>query len=130
MRKVPELRFDGFDGEWEENYLSEIAKINPKSTPLPEKFKYVDLTSVSGTRLINFDIINKEEAPSRAQRVAKKGDIFYQTVRPYQKNNFFFDLEDKDFIFSTGYAQIRTTNNSRYLFYFYANTKICRYSYE
>lgn len=118
MRKVPELRFDGFDGEWEENYLSEIAKINPKSTPLPEKFKYVDLTSVSGTRLINFDIINKEEAPSRAQRVAKKGDIFYQTVRPYQKNNFFFDLGDKDFIFSTGYAQIRTTNNSRYLFTF------------
>lgn len=118
MRKVPELRFTGFDGEWEENYLSEIAKINPKGTPVPEKFKYVDLTSVSGTSLVNFDIINKEEAPSRAQRVAKKGDIFYQTVRPYQKNNFFFDLEDTDFIFSTGYAQIRTTNNSRYLFTF------------
>ena len=118
MRNVPELRFAGFDGEWEENYLSEIAKINPKSTPLPEKFKYVDLTSVSGTSLIKFDIINKEEAPSRAQRVAKKGDIFYQTVRPYQKNNFFFDLEDTDFIFSTGYAQIRTNNNSRYLFTF------------
>ena len=25
------------------------------------------------------------DAPSRAQRLAKKGDIFYQTVRPYQK---------------------------------------------
>lgn len=117
MIKVPELRFDGFEGEWEEKKISKIAKINPKSSPLPEKFKYVDLTSVSGTSLINFDIINKKEAPSRAQRVAKKGDIFYQTVRPYQKNNLFFDLDDTDFIFSTGYAQIRTTNNnSRYLF--------------
>lgn len=28
MRKVPELRFDGFDGEWEEKKLSEIVKIN------------------------------------------------------------------------------------------------------
>lgn len=67
MRKVLELRFDGFDGEWEGKKISKIAKINPKSSPLPEKFKYVDLTSVSGTSLINFDIINKKEAPSRAQ---------------------------------------------------------------
>ena len=29
----------------------------------------------------------KENAPSRAQRLAKKGDVFYQTVRPYQRNN-------------------------------------------
>lgn len=28
MRKVPELRFDGFDGEWEEKKLSNIVKIN------------------------------------------------------------------------------------------------------
>lgn len=28
MRRVPELRFDGFDGEWEEKKLSNILKIN------------------------------------------------------------------------------------------------------
>ena len=28
MRKVPELRFDGFDGEWEEKKLSKIAKFS------------------------------------------------------------------------------------------------------
>ena len=46
-------------------------------------------------------------APSRAQRLAKKGDIFYQTVRPYQKNNYLFEKDRRNYVFSTGYAQLR-----------------------
>ncbi len=49
----------------------------------------------------------KESAPSRAQRLAKKGDVFYQTVRPYQKNNYLYELQYNNYIFSTGYAQLR-----------------------
>lgn len=49
----------------------------------------------------------KKDAPSRAQRVAQRGDVFYQTVRPYQKNNYLFDLPYHNYVFSTGYAQIR-----------------------
>ena len=96
--------------------LSDISVINPKSSDLPEIFKYVDLTSVTGTNLNNFSIMNKEDSPSRAQRLAKKGDIFYQTVRPYQRNNYFFDLDDNDYVFSTGYAQIRTTQEPSFIF--------------
>jgi type I restriction enzyme S subunit len=33
------------------------------------------------------------DAPSRAQRLLNKNDILYQTVRPYQKNNLFFNLD-------------------------------------
>lgn len=50
---------------------------------------------------------NKKSAPSRAQRLAKQGDVFYQTVRPYQKNNYLFDLPLNNYVFSTGYAQLR-----------------------
>ena len=50
---------------------------------------------------------NKRSAPSRAQRVAQKGDLFYQTVRPYQKNNYLFDKDEYNYVFSTGYAQLR-----------------------
>lgn len=57
----------------------------------------------------------KENAPSRAQRLAKKGDVFYQTVRPYQRNNYLFDKEENNYVFSTGYAQLRPNCNSRYL---------------
>ncbi|OOF46207.1 hypothetical protein BKK51_03320 [Rodentibacter trehalosifermentans] len=92
-----------------------MAKFNPKSI-LPDIFKYVDLESVIGTELLGYKTENKYSAPSRAQRLAQKGDIFYQTVRPYQKNNYLFDFEDKDFVFSTGYAQLRPQINGYFLF--------------
>ena len=49
----------------------------------------------------------KSSAPSRAQRLAHTGDLFYQTVRPYQKNNYLFEKPDNNYVFSTGYAQMR-----------------------
>ncbi len=58
----------------------------------------------------------KLTAPSRAQRLASFGDIFYQTVRPYQKNNYFYELPDEDYVFSTGYAQLRPLCDGRFLF--------------
>ena len=110
----PEIRFNGFDGEWEEKKLIDICEINPHSE-LPKVFEYVDLESVSGTEMISHRTEFKETAPSRAQRLAKKGDVFYQTVRPYQKNNYFFNLDAKNYVFSTGYAQLRTNLNGHFL---------------
>ena len=110
----PEIRFNGFDGEWEEKKLIDICEINPHSE-LPKVSEYVDLESVSGTEMISHRTEFKETAPSRAQRLAKKGDVFYQTVRPYQKNNYFFNLDAKNYVFSTGYAQLRTNLNGHFL---------------
>lgn len=102
----PDIRLDGFEGEWEKLKLREVVHTNPKSE-LPENFKYIDLESVVGTRINKIREERKESAPSRAQRLAKKGDVFYQTVRPYQKNNYLFILDEIDYVFSTGYAQLR-----------------------
>ena len=103
---VPEVRLDGFEGEWKNLKLRDVVHTNPKSE-LPENFKYIDLESVVGTRIEKIREERKESAPSRAQRLAKKGDVFYQTVRPYQKNNYLFKLDEIDYVFSTGYAQLR-----------------------
>lgn len=111
---IPHIRFKMCKNQWEKNKLSKLAKFNPKST-LPEKFKYVDLESVLGTDLISYREVSRENAPSRAQRLAQKGDIFYQTVRPYQKNNYLFDSNEKDYVFSTGYAQLRPLIDSAFL---------------
>lgn len=108
---VPEIRLDGFEGEWEVKKLKNVVQINPQSA-LPEKFKYIDLESVVGTRINKIREEYKETAPSRAQRLAEKGDIFYQTVRPYQKNNYLFKLDDVDYVFSSGYAQLRPKRTS------------------
>ena len=100
--------------------MEDISIINPKSV-IPEHFKYVDLESVVGTDLISFIETDKNSAPSRAQRVARTGDIFYQTVRPYQKNNYLFTLKDKDYVFSTGYAQIRSDDDNAFLMSYLQN---------
>ena len=41
--------------------------------------------------------------------------LLYQTVRPYQRNNLFFNL-DGDYIASTGYAQLRAKENQQFLY--------------
>ena len=107
---VPEIRLGGFEGEWEKLKLRDVVHTNPKSE-LPENFKYIDLESVVGTRINKIREERKTSAPSRAQRLAKKGDVFYQTVRPYQKNNYLFKLDEIDYVFSTGYAQLRPIFN-------------------
>ena len=110
----PKIRFKGFNDDWEQHKLEEIAEFNPKSE-LPYKFEYVDLESVIGTEMISHRTENKETAPSRAKRLAQYGDIFYQTVRPYQKNNYLFNKLNGDYVFSTGYAQIRAYIDNKFL---------------
>ena len=124
MQKIfsQELRFKDEKGKefpkWEKKKLGNVAEINPRSESLPDTFIYIDLESVVQGRLTKEDRINKSEAPSRAQRLLLKNDILFQMVRPYQKNNYFFDRDEKDFVASTGYAQIRTSGNSEFLFQF------------
>lgn len=103
---VPEVRFSGFTGPWEQRKLGELALFNPKDE-LPKTFEYVDLESVVGTEMLSHRTEAKVSAPSRAQRLARTGDLFYQTVRPYQKNNYLFEKPDNNYVFSTGYAQMR-----------------------
>lgn len=114
---VPEIRFKGFDGDWIDNKLIEIADFNPKSE-LPNTFEYVDLESVVGTKMVSHRTETILTAPSRAQRLAKYGDVFYQTVRPYQKNNYLFDKCVENYVFSTGYAQMRPKIDSQFLMSF------------
>jgi len=113
--RIPQLRFPEFDGVWESRLLKDAVKINPRSGELPDEFIYIDLESVKKGYLIKETQINKIGAPSRAQRLLNKNDVIFQTVRPYQKNNYFFNL-DGDYVASTGYAQLRVLNSPEFLY--------------
>ncbi|MFN7910774.1 MAG: restriction endonuclease subunit S [Bacteroidota bacterium] len=116
---VPKLRFPEFvnDGEWKEKKLIDVCEINPKVSQLPDEFVYIDLESVDKGKLLQKKIINKDEAPSRAQRLLEENDVVYQTVRPYQKNNYHFKKnDDYEYVASTGYAQLRVFQSSSFLF--------------
>lgn len=112
--RKPKLRFAGFTDDWEQRKLGTIAEFNPKAE-LPETFEYVDLESVVGTEMIDHREEIKATAPSRAQRLARQGDLFYQTVRPYQKNNYLFEKACNNYVFSTGYAQMRPYGDGYFL---------------
>ena len=115
--RVPKLRFPGFEGEWAERKLGDISIVNPTTKDIPNQFYYIDLESVTGGVLSKLIIVNKSEAPSRAQRVVETGDVLFQTVRPYQQNNYLVSGEfELPVVASTGYAQIRTEENQRFLY--------------
>ena len=116
---VPRLRFPEFqDGpEWDLSTLSSASDVNPSNDGLPEFFIYIDLESVKSGRLVERKEITRDTAPSRAQRLLGRKDIIYQTVRPYQRNNFFFNINDgREYVASTGYAQLRAHESPEFLY--------------
>lgn len=119
---VPKLRFKEFDGEWKKSSLKNEAIVNPKTSEIPDNFIYIDLESVTKGMLIKEDEVTAKEAPSRAQRVLDEDDILFQTVRPYQKNNYYFNKVG-NYVASTGYAQIKAKGDSKYLFQFLHTTR-------
>jgi type I restriction enzyme S subunit len=94
---------------WEVKRLKNICSINlnslPENTNINFELKYVDIGSVSLENGIN----NVEEytfrnAPSRARRIAKKGDTIISTVRTYLKAIDFVDELKSTYVYSTGFA--------------------------
>lgn len=116
---VPRLRFPEFRdaGEWRESALSGICDVNPAHDGLPDSFIYIDLESVEAGTLKTRKRIERANAPSRAQRYLRDGDIVYQTVRPYQRNNLLSDFGgEADYVASTGYAQLRARESIGFLY--------------
>lgn len=115
----PKYRFPEFenDGDWVEKKLGDVANINPKISNLPSEFIYIDLESVKSGILYQKKKMCLEDAPSRAQRLLEDGDVIFQMVRPYQKNNYYFNKNDDfEYVASTGYAQMRALVSSKFLF--------------
>lgn len=107
--------------------LSDICEINTenKNPALAfgdDEFIYIDISSVeNGTGKIDFsNKIKGSDAPSRAKRAVKKGDILFSTVRPNLKAYGYVEREDCDCcIASTGFAVIsaKTMVLSKYVYY-------------
>lgn len=80
------------------------------------KIDYVDISSVEFTKGINgHQEFSTLEAPTRARKIAKKGDTIISTVRTYLKAIAYVN---NDYIVSTGFCVVRPKKiNSKYLNY-------------
>lgn len=129
------LSFDNVGGqevEWKK--MSEVclktSKINWKL--VEGEYKYIDLSSVDrdNHKISDCTIINKENAPSRAQQVVKTGDILFGTTRPTLMRFCYIPKEYDGEVCSTGYCVIRVNNemiNSHFSYHFLFTQKFQEY---
>lgn len=108
---------------WEWVRLNGIVCNNGQEKPQC-KFSYIDIGSIDNVhQKLNQkeNIVEAKDAPSRARKIVKYGDIIYSTVRPYLHN---MCIIDKEFSFkpiaSTGFAVMSCLGKlyNRYLFFY------------
>jgi len=89
----------------------------PESTSKTFDFEYVDIGSVSFEHgVFQSEKFNFKNAPSRARRLAKSGDVIVSTVRTYLKAIDYINEVNADKIFSTGFAVLNPVKiDSKYL---------------
>lgn len=102
--------------EWGLAAISDLCQVNPEvikeSTPPDTQLKYIDIASIEHTGYVSdTKSIQFKDAPSRARRVVKAGDIIVSTVRPYLKAFARIADSSNNLIASTGFAVLRPKPN-------------------
>ena len=92
---------------WELKRLEDVAKVierTIKSSSAPERIKYVDIASVSTARIEQIEPFDFADAPGRARRIVRHGDIIWSTVRPNRRSYALIVTSEPNLIVSTGFA--------------------------
>jgi len=109
---------------WKVVKLGAIADINASSIrkdTAPERINYVNISSVSTGRIEEIEPMAFKDAPSRARRIVKHGDIIWSTVRPNRKSYCLILDPVSNMIVSTGFAVI-TARKVPYTYLYHALT--------
>lgn len=96
---------------WEIQKLKYCTSINdetlPENTDKDFEINYADISSINNGQITNIEVQNFGDAPSRARRKVKNGDIIVSTVRTYLKAISRINNSSPNLIVSTGFAVIR-----------------------
>lgn len=107
-------RLPGFSGEWAAGRIVDVADLDPTNlsaaTPADWAFNYVSLEDVSRGALLGHSEMVFADAPSRARRLIRQGDILFGTVRPNLQSHCRFDVDGGHWVASTGFCVIRCRN--------------------
>ena len=128
-----DLRFPGHedvqsvDGEpegWRLGVLSEVASLNVTAIDYDypySEIEYVDLGSVNKGHILGKKKYLLQDAPGRARRLAKHGDVIWGMVRPNLKAYALVQNESSNTVYSTGFAII-TAKSVPFTFMYCATT--------
>ena len=106
--------------------LGDVADINPESVDRSYKYDkilYLDTSSVTENTFSELQNFAIQDAPSRAKRIIRNGDIVYSTVRPNLKHFGYIKEPAENTVASTGFAVVRAKpgTDSEYLYYWLAS---------
>lgn len=104
---------DGVPEGWQPCSLETLAEINPESIKkgaAPDTICYIDISCVTTGKIEPVTPMPFSEAPGRARRVVRHGDIIWSQVRPNRRSYALIQSPEPDTIASTGFAVIRATD--------------------
>ena len=101
--------------DWRSAKLSAVAQVNPEQlgrrTTSNYILEYLDISAIDRPGVIGASrTLTFAEAPSRARRRTRSGDILVSTVRPYLRNFARVAEAPPNLVASTGYAVVRPIN--------------------
>ncbi|NJE62452.1 restriction endonuclease subunit S [Thermococcus sp. 21S7] len=111
---------------WEWVKIKDIAtdteRVNPTKTPNLE-FWYIDIASIDNAtyQISKPKLLKGKEAPSRARKLVKAGDVIFATTRPYLKNVAIVPDWLDNQVCSTGFAVLRANPEKtipQWMFYY------------
>lgn len=117
---------------WKTQKLSDVIEkgetVNPTTNP-DTKFSYIDVSSVDRK---NFSIskiqtLRGKDAPSRARRLVKTGDVLFATVRPTLQRIAIVPEKLNGEVCSTGYIVLRPKASiicNKFIFYYMLSEKV------
>ena len=119
-------RFPEFEGqEWKEVRLGDVAEVDASSlgskTPDDHGFEYISLSNVQPGKIVGpLEKMVFRDAPSRARRKVKAGDLLVSTVRPNLSGFARISEQHSQCIASTGFAVVspRPDADGSYLFHY------------
>jgi type I restriction enzyme, S subunit len=117
---------------WLESILGEVISTNDESLSKNyphQEIIYIDTGSVTKNKIEAHQVFNLKEAPSRAKRLVRDGDIIYSTVRPDQEHYGYLVSPQINCVVSTGFCVIRAKNDSdsKFIYYFLTQRSVTKF---
>lgn len=94
---------------WEIRKLKDVAEVNKQyvnKSNSPDNILYIDISSVTTGSVDNIMLYKFSEAPGRARRIVKHGDVIWSSVRPNRKSYALIINPEPNLIVSTGFGVI------------------------
>lgn len=109
---------------WEVKTLGDVAEVNRaqiNGRSAPDEVHYIDISSVSPGQIDSITTYSFAEAPGRARRVVRHGDVLWSCVRPNRRSYAQVMHPNPDTIVSTGFA-VLTAKKVPFTYLYFATT--------